>query len=91
MNLSHSEFQALVEAFQFALDPMPPGPEYDALFDSVQALLEKLDTQPGFRPSAGELDNCIMALQVFCSNSPSASSVHRSLIQRFVSLRFRSF
>ena len=91
VNLNPSEFQALADAFQFVLDPMPPGPEYNALFDSVQALLEKLDTQPGFRPSASELDNCIMALQFFCSNSPSASPVHRSLIQRFVSLRFRSF
>lgn len=91
MVLTSSEFQALVSAFEFLLKQFPLSPETDLLIERTEDFLEKLNSQPGYKPNSKEIDNCIIALQNFCSKNPSASSEHLSLLQRFLSLQFRSF
>lgn len=91
MILSCSEFDLLVSAFQSLIDSLPPDPETDLICDQTEAFLSRLDSQPGYRLTPGEVENCIIALQRFCANSAISSTEPLALLQRFLSLRFRSF
>lgn len=91
MILSNAEFQTLVSAFQFMFDSFDPDPQTDLTFDLAEDFLAKLDHQAFYRPSPGEVHNCILALQMFCASNPSSSSAHLALLQRFLALQFRNF
>lgn len=91
MILSTQEFQSLVSAFQYMLDSFPLDSESDLLYQQTEDFLARFDFQADYHPTDGELQNCIMALQMICANTPAASPAHRALLGRFLALQFRSF
>jgi len=91
MGISKEDFRLLVDAFQFMLNSFPNGPENDLPYQQTEDFLSLIDHQPNYRFSLGEIDNCVIALQLFCAKSSSATESHRDLLRRFVSWQMRSF
>ena len=91
MVLSAQEFQSLVSAFQYMMDSFDPDPETDLLYQQTEDFLAKFDFQADYHPTDGEVQNCIMALQMVCANTVASSPSHRALLNRFLTLQFRSF
>lgn len=91
MGISKEEFRLLVDAFQFMLNSFPNDPENDLLYQQTEDFLSRVDHQANYRFSLGEIDNCVIALQLFCAKSPAVTDAHRALLLRFVSLQMRNF